>query len=369
MLNDLKYWVWLSSLPGIGSRRSYNLLQHFKSPKNIWNCSINDLRGLDFLSINNASKLLDSKYKDKVEIHLDNIVKNDIKIVTINDSYYPDYLKNIYDPPVVLYMKGTLQKNEKIVAVVGSRKATLYGLDIAEKISYELTKCGITVISGMARGVDSKAHRGALGAKGRTIAILGCGLDIVYPYENKSLRDEIVKNGAIISEYVPGIPPISRNFPARNRIISGMSLGVVVIEAGEKSGSLITANFALEQGREVFAVPGSVMSLNSKGTNKLIKDGAKIVTEIDDILEEIKIFKDVDLFNKKNEIVDMKNSKLKDLPREERIIAECLILKELHIDNLAAKTGLTIQEVNSLLIMMELDGIIEQMPGKIYKLK
>ena len=287
----------------------------------------------------------------------------------MEDELYPAYLKNIYDPPLVLYMKGTIQEEEKYLAVVGSRRATSYGLDMAKKISRELAECGITVVSGMARGVDSFAHMGALEVKGRTIAVLGCGLDIVYPYENKKLMENIIESGACLSEYLPGTTPVPGNFPARNRIISGISLGVVVIEAGERSGSLITANFALEQGREVFALPGNVNSIKSTGTNKLIKEGAKIVTGIDDILEELNIY-----FIEENTKVSF-NKNLQDerilrgLDNDEKKVVECLKLESMHIDNIARKTGFGIQLVNSILVMLELKGVVEQLPGKIFKLK
>jgi DNA processing protein len=266
-------------------------------------------------------------------------------------------------------MKGNIEKDEKFLAIVGSRRASSYGIRMAQTIATELSKYGITVVSGMARGVDSYAHRGAIDAGGRTIAVLGCGLDIVYPSENKKLMENIISSGACISEYLPGTTPIPGNFPARNRIISGISLGVIVIEAGERSGSLITANFALEQGREVFALPGNVNNYNSTGTNKLIKEGAKMVTGIDDILEEINISfteeKVKDFFSQRFKGGEL----LKGLDDDEKKVAECLKLEPLHIDVIARKTGLSIALINSILIMLELKGVVEQLPGKIFKLK
>lgn len=238
-MDDKLYWVWLSSIPGIGAVKSKKLLEHFQSPYNIWRAEEKQLIELDFLTNRDVHNLVSNKIKEDAKKHLENIFKNDIKILTINDQLYPPYLKHIYDPPVVLYVKGSLKKDEKYLAVVGSRRATSYGLSMAQTISRELTEYGITVVSGMARGVDSYAHKGVIGAGGRTIAVLGCGLDIVYPYENKNLMHSIIENGACISEYLPGTAPLAGNFPARNRIISGMSLGVIVIEAGERSLSLI----------------------------------------------------------------------------------------------------------------------------------
>lgn len=265
--------------------------------------------------------------------------------------------------------------SEKSISIVGSRKATSYGLEAGEELAYQLSMLGITITSGMARGIDSSAHKGALKAKGRTIAVLGCGHDIIYPPENKALIEEIIKSGAVISEYLPGTKPMAMNFPARNRIISGISLGVVVIEAAENSGSLITANFALEQGREVFALPGNINRINSKGTNKLIKEGAKLTTCIEDILEELEIYNLID--NKKidgidednidNEIFDQKY--YRGLDNEERRMIQCLKYEPLHVDYLANMTGYSIKHINSILTMLELKGVIEQMPGKIFRLR
>jgi DNA processing protein len=287
MLDKYKYWVWLGSIPGVGAVKSKKLLEYFVEPYNIFTAKEMDLASLSFLTRADIANIINKEYKESVNKHIENILANNIEIITIEDESYPEYLKDIYDAPLILYIKGNIDKKDKYLAVVGSRRATTYGLNMAEVVSRELSKCGITVVSGMARGIDTYAHKGVLSVKGRTIAVLGCGLDIVYPYENKKLMENIIESGACISEFLPGTKPLSGNFPARNRIISGMSMGVIVIEAGEKSGSLITANFALEQGREVFALPGNVNSLNSTGTNRLIKEGAKMVTSLDDILEEI----------------------------------------------------------------------------------
>lgn len=369
MVDNRQYWVWLSSIPGIGAVKSKKLLEHFKDPYNVWKAKENEFKKLTFLTSRDVSNLMNDKIKQGAKKHLENIYKNNIKILTIDDKLYPYYLKNIYDPPIVLFIKGSIKQNEKCIAVVGSRKATSYGLSMAQTISKELSNFGITIVSGMARGVDTYAHKGIIDARGRTIAVLGCGLDVVYPYENKKLMESIIENGACVSEYLPGIAPLASNFPARNRIISGISLGVIVIEAGERSGSLITADFALEQGREVFALPGNVCSMKSAGTNRLIKEGAKIVTSIEDILEEINInFSDenIDSFFAKK-ILDERF--FKGLDNEERTIASCLKSEPSNIDLISKKTGFSVQLVSSVLIMLELKGIVEQLPGKIYKLK
>jgi len=362
-----KYWVWLSSLNKITPRRRYQLIKYFTGPEILWTASKEDLTKIPFITREIIEHLTDKEQRAAADGNLERLKSLGIDIVTIDDELYPDYLKHIYDPPVVLYIKGRLVKDENVIAVVGSRNASGYGLGMAERLSYELAERGITVISGMARGIDTSAHNGALKADGRTIAVLGCGLDIIYPEENRGLMKEITDKGAVISEYLPGTPPAPFNFPARNRIISGTSLGVVVVEANNRSGSLITAHFALDQGREVFAVPGNVGSLNSIGTNKLIKDGAKMVTGIDDILEELKIYK-----NAKNNNYSVPGNTgwiVDTLDSEEKKILECLFLESMHMDLIVRKTGLCIQNVNSMLVMMELKGMVEQMPGKIFRLK
>lgn len=369
MSEKLKYWIWLNSIPKVGAVKCKQLLNHFGQPENVWDASYAELQKLPFLSVQIAGLITDPKYKEEVLLKLKTVNDLDIKIITINDALYPYYLKNIHDPPIILYVKGNMINEEKSVAVVGSRRATSYGLRMAETISYELAKLGITVVSGMARGIDTYAHNGALRAGGRTIAVLGCGLDIVYPSENKALMDKITETGAVVSEYPPGTQPIPGNFPARNRIISGISQGVVVIEAGERSGSLITAGFALDQGREVFAVPGNINSFASVGTNKLIKDGAKIVTDIEDILEELRVFNfsGVNVGIEKKDAYD--ESRFKGLDSDERRLVEYLKTEPLHIDVLVNKSGLSVKVVNSILVMLELKGVIEQIPGKMFKIK
>jgi DNA processing protein len=366
MESNIKYWVWLSTIAGLGSRKYMKIINKYGDPEVLWNLTYAELKNLAFIPKAVVNQILDTKIKDEVDRHMERIYKNNIKVLTINDDIYPIFLKNIHDPPMVIYVKGNLIQNEKAVAVVGSRVATPYGLKMAEAISRELTKCGITVISGMARGVDSSAHIGALNSGGRTIAVLGCGLDKAYPPENDKLMKRIEETGTVISEYVPGVVPLPQNFPARNRIISGISMGVVVIEANEKSGSLITADFALEQGREVFAVPGNLSSPNSIGTNKLIKDGAKIVTCIEDILEEINVFRNtaINIFEQK----ELEKARIfKDLDPDERILAECLFNQPMHIDAIIEKSGLEIKTINAILVMLELKGCIDQLPGKIFK--
>ncbi len=376
-MDNFLYWVWLSSLPGIGAIKANKLLDFLKDPYAIWNITEQGLRTFDFMTPDNINTVLNNNHKNEAKKLLQKINNDNIHIIPIVNPAYPEYLKNIYDPPIVLYKKGDLSKNDKLIAIVGSRRATKYGLDIANNVAFELAKLGITIVSGMASGIDTLAHKGALKAGGRTIAILGCGVDIVYPYENKKLMEEIISSGAVVSEYLPGTAPKPRNFPARNRIISGISLGTVVVEANKTSGSLITANFALEQGREVFAIPGNISSANSTGTNKLIKDGAKMVTCIDDILEEIREIKELQKMQGKNDSNSKKEAYqqitiseyFKNLDSNEIRVLEYLNIESLHIDLLAQKCNLNIQTINSILVMLELKGIIEQLPGKIFKIR
>ena len=363
-LMDLKYWIWLGSLVKIPPRSKCELLKHFGDPLGVWFSSEIELARLPFLTRQMLKSLLDREYRKEAAAHLKSLTSSNIDIVTLNDERYPEYLKNIPDPPVVIYVCGTLVKDEPCIAIVGSRKASPYGLSMAEKLAYELSRAGLCVISGMARGIDSKAHCGALFAGGRTIAVLGCGPDQVYPDENRELAKQIRIKGAIISEFVPGTPPLPINFPFRNRIISGISQGVLVIEANERSGSLITAYYALEQGREVFAMPGNINSNTSRGTNRLIREGAKIVTDVGDILDELKI-----IHGPGNTIHNAKRQ----LPTEsftpdEKTIARKLVDGPAHIDAIALDCGLSIQTAGSILVMLELSGFVEQLPGKYYRL-
>lgn len=363
MVSNRKYWIWLSSLAKISPRRKNRLLKHFGDPALLWEAGENDLKASKLCTPAMISSILDEVPRKETDRHLENIYKCNAEVVTIQDTCYPQLLKYIADPPVVLYYRGRLESDAQCVAVVGSRRASYYGLDMARKLSRELAGHGVTVVSGMARGVDSKSHWGALEGGGKTVAVLGCGVDIVYPSENRELMKRICETGAVISEYLPGTEPVPFNFPARNRIISGMSQGVVIVEANEKSGSLITADFALEQGRDVFAVPGNINSANSTGTNRLIKDGAKIITNTGDILEELRInYNDNLLFSNKRRLSDIK------LGTDEKSIAERLLNGPAHIDAIAMDCGISVQLTSSVLVMLELSGFVEQLPGKYFKL-
>jgi len=285
--------VLLNMVQDIGYIRLKALLDEFKEPGRILRASLDKLRSVKGIgpAIAQAVKNAGSDHDIDKEIILIN--KAGAEVLTVFDEGYPENLKNIYDPPVVLYIKGSFKKEDELsVSIVGSRKCTYYGMNMADKIAEQLASAGVTVVSGFARGIDTSAHKGALKAKGRTIAVLGSGLDNIYPVENKPLVEKIIKNGALISEFPMSMPPNKNNFPRRNRLISGLSRAVLVVEAANRSGALITADFALEQGRDVFAVPGTADRLLSMGTNSLIKQGAKLVDSAEDILEEFKIGKD-----------------------------------------------------------------------------
>jgi DNA processing protein len=370
--NDLKYWIALKSVIGVGNVTFSALVEKFDSLPDVFGSSVKTLEETDGISRKIATAIAGFKGWDKVKEELELIRKKNVSLITCKDELYPKMLLNVYDRPPYLYVAGNLMKEDIHVAVIGSRAASAYGKYTTEKISRELALKGITVVSGMARGIDSSAHRGALTARGRTVAVLGSGLDIVYPPENKKLFTEIAQNGAVISEYPLGTPPRPSYFPARNRIISGMSYGVVVVEAGEKSGSLITARLALDQGREVFAVPGSIDSAGSRGTNKLIKQGAKLIEGTDDILEEI-----IPQIEIKKTLKSPQTSGSKKANKEchERLnefdqkIFDSVSKGRIHIDDIISITGLPSARILSTLTQMELKGIILQHPGKIFSLK
>lgn len=287
-MTETQYWIWLSRIEKLGSIKTQKLLEIYDVPKNIWNATKEELLKIEGIGEETTKQILKEEYRKGLEKYEIYMKQNNIELIHIYDKYYPEKLKTIYDKPIVLYIKGNKSiLNEFSLAIIGCREHTKYGEIVAKNISYQISKNNIVTISGLAKGIDSIAHKETIKAKGKTIAVIGSGVDNIYPEENKELAKEIIKNGgAIISEYVIGTKPQKMNFPARNRIISGMSNGVVVIEAKKKSGTMITVDFALEQGKEVFAVPGNILSPNSEGTNELIKQGAKLITNIEDILEE-----------------------------------------------------------------------------------
>lgn len=284
----MKYWIWYSILKTLTERQKRKLLEIYKNPNKIFMLSRVDLENLNFLSTSNINEILENRNATLLKQYEDYIKSNNIYLLNITDEKYPLKLKNIYDPPITLFLKGNVNLiNEFSIAIIGCREATYYGMNIAKRFSRELAEKGVVIISGMAKGIDGVAHIGALDANGKTIAVLGSGVDYPYPLENIKIYKEILNNnGLIISEYIVGTKPNAINFPKRNRIIRALSNGVLVIEAKKKSGTMITVDFALEQGKEVYVVPGDIDRENSQGTNDLIKQGAKLVSNIEEILED-----------------------------------------------------------------------------------
>ncbi|QZY56739.1 DNA-processing protein DprA [Crassaminicella profunda] len=358
-MNKKEYMIWLHNIEGIGNKTLENLLKIFGNAENIFKAPaerINKLKGINHHVVHNILKNRNSCYIGELT---NKIKKKNIDVIGRKNEKYPENLKYIYDPPYLLYKKGNIFKEDvNAVAIVGARKASSYGKYVAYKLAGDLAKREITVVSGMAYGVDTMAHKGALENGGRTIAVLGCGLDTCYPKSNYHLMLEIEKNGAVISEYSIETKPFPGNFPARNRIISGMSKGVIVVEASVKSGSLITAEFALEQGREVFAVPGNINSSLSMGTNKLIKEGAKPVTDVEDVLEELQI-----QTNHKEE----KKVPLSDV--ESEVYGVILDKQPIHMDLLFQELGFKVDKISSIITILQLKGLVEQLPGNLLIVK
>jgi len=365
MTDDLFYWVSLNFIPGVGSVFIKRLLDRFQTPQAVFRASMKELLEIEGLGTKAASEIRKGPPEQAVKKELALVEKSGARLITLKDQDYPLRLKNIYDPPSVLYLKGELREEDDLaVSIVGSRKTTPYGRWVTEKMSRDLVRHGVTIVSGLARGVDSVAHMGALSGGGRTIAVLGCGVDVIYPPENRNLFAKIVEQGAIISEFPMGSPPEGGHFPKRNRIISGLSIGVIVVEASEDSGSLITANYALEQGREVFAIPGNVGAIGSRGTNRLIKNGAKLVESSEDILEEI-----LPQWRREKENVEASQPRGPQLSEDERVLYELLGGTPLHIDVLIRESRFDAGKVSSLLLNMELKGLILQWPGKCFSRK
>ncbi|MFH1201862.1 MAG: DNA-processing protein DprA [Candidatus Omnitrophota bacterium] len=362
--------IGLNMVVDLGNIKLKRLVETFGSPEEILKSSKGELKRVEGISDGICDAITKIKENRELEKELGLIKKHKVDIITIVDSGYPQNLKEIYDPPTVLYVKGGFKKQDsQAVGIVGSRRASFYGLSVAEKLAGDLAGLGITIASGMARGIDSSAHRGALKAGGRTIAVLGSGLLRIYPPENKPLFNQIQDNGAVISEFPLETEPFAKNFPRRNRIISGLSLGVVVVEAARNSGAMITADCALEQGRDVFAVPGKVDSNTSWGTNKLIKQGAKLVEDAQDILEELK----GELKLKLKEAKQEKSTKEKETPgsapslsTEESAIFDLLSSKPSYIDEIIDGAGIEAGKVMSVLIKLEIRHLIKQLPGKMF---
>ena len=353
----LKYWLGFNKVPGVGAKKLQTLLAAFGDVASAWNAPKTALLqvGLDKRALRNLLKARDTLDLDALQARLQ---QSPVRALTWDDDDYPAALHRIDAPPPVIFILGELRpEDEWSVAVVGTRRATTYGKEVARKLTADLARSGVTIVSGLARGIDAVAHQAALDVGARTIAVLANGLDQVYPPEHRDLAREIAKNGALISEQALGTPPEARNFPARNRIISGLSLGVLVVESPWASGAIITAKQALEQGREVFAVPGGILSPNSEGPNRLIKDGAVPVTEINDILEALNL-------TKVAQYVDARLALPED-PIEAQLL-DLLSTEPRHVDAIRREANLPVQEVSSALAMLELKGMARSVGGMKY---
>lgn len=358
-----EYYIALNMVQGLGPVLISRLLKYFSSPEHIFQTSREELIHVAGISVRVAEGIKSILNSKEFADELSCIKKGDIQILCLNDTSYPAILKEIYDPPAIIYIKGDQSLlNEVSIAVVGCRRATFYGKQQAERIGHDLSSRGICVISGLARGIDTAAHKGALKGLGRTVAVLGSGIEKIYPPENLNLFKQISQIGAVISEFPIYTAPHRGNFPRRNRIISGLSRGVVVVEAAKSSGSLITANLALSQNREVFAVPGAANSINARGTNKLIKEGAKLVENVDDIIEELNLCNYLQKKEKDEQpALDLLQENFS--PEAKRLF-EILSSEPMHIDLLIKSSSLTPSCVYKNLLELQLKGLVTEVEGK-----
>ncbi len=364
-MNERQAWIALNMVPGIGPLTFHALLARFGSALGALAASDADLGSVHGI----GPKVIHSlrTHGEEAAAKREEVRARDlgVEILTGLDSQYPTLLSQIPSKPPVLYVKGDLRKeDEASVAIVGSRRSTAYGREVAERLSAELAGCGLTIVSGMALGIDTAVHRGALRAGARTLAVWGSGLDVPYPPQNRKLAEEIPRSGAILSEFPLGAAPVSGNFPRRNRIISGISLGVVVVEADERSGALITANFASDQGREVFAVPGSIYLQGSKGCHRLIQMGAKLVESAEDVLEELRLGKRLPYKAAPAAESGGKENGKALSEGEEALLYGILSDQPLHIDELIDRTGIPAGRVASVLMSLEIKGYCRQERGK-----
>lgn len=362
-------WLALSLIPKVGRSTLARLAAHFDDPRDALVASEEELCEVEGLSPRMAKAIRECDYMPLLEQELQLLERYGAQVITLEDEEYPENLRQIFDPPALLYIKGELWEVDKFaVALVGSRKCSRYGKSVAHDLAGQLVGKGITVISGMARGIDSAAHRGALEAGGRTIAVLGCGLSVVYPPENKDLMEKIAGSGALVSEFSMATTPVPYNFPIRNRIISGLSLGVVVVEAALRSGASITIGCALEQGREAFAVPGSINSPVSRGTHRLIKQGARLVENVDDIWEELRVQLTGLAGATTVQDVSVQECNIELSPEEQEILS-LLSYDPVYVDEVTMNSDFTPQQVLGILMNLELKNKVIQSPGQMYSLK
>ena len=382
---DTKSLIHLNLIPGIGNHTIRRLLTAFGSAEKSIAATSAELAQIDGLTPDVRQQLIDGRSRVPLAQELELIDQHQCHIVTINDDTYPSLLKQIDDPPVLLYITGDFPlQDTPSIAIVGSRSPTEYGKTTSQQLSYQLAERGITIVSGFARGIDTCVHRGALEAGGRTVAVFGCGLSIIYPETNRGLAAEIIESGALVSEFPMTMPPRGKNFPRRNRVISGLTLGTLVVEASERSGSLITARHAAEQGREVFAVPGQIFSGVSRGTHSLINQGATLINSVDDLLDALPQNYTQILGGESLEPPSAKQPDKTARPQsvekrstptpqpkaninltpDEQVVLSAMEADSVHIDEITRVTQLPIGKVSSLLVMLELKGIVQQLPGK-----
>lgn len=359
---DLPFWLALNQVEGIGPKTFVNLVKKFGSAENVWQAKEESLIKVADGKV--VEGIREGRRKIDPEKLLAILEKKQIKVLTLLSQNYPKNLLKIYDPPPVIYYKGEiLSEDEKALAVVGSRRMTAYGREATERLVSQLVLANLTIVSGMARGIDGAAHQVALDMEGRTIAVLGCGVDVIYPFENRKLYEKIIEGaGAVISEFPPGTQPFPGYFPQRNRVIAGLSLGVLVIEAAERSGSLITANITADLGREVFAVPGPINYPTAQGTANLIKTGAKLVTNVEDILEELHLKREKEI-ERKREKEKMTGSV------EEKIILKILDTEPKHVDQIVRESKMPASKILATLSLMELSGLVKQLERGVFEIK
>jgi DNA processing protein len=356
-MSDIRYWIGLSLVPDVGPIMARKLIASMGSPENVFKAGVGDLIAIRGVSEERARNIRDFTLWEAVEKQIKEAEKRKIEVVSYDDPRYPEVLKEIEGMPIVLYMKGEYHPDDRYgIAVVGSRKHSGYGEAVTQKIAGGLASSGFTIISGLARGIDTLSHKSALSCGGRTIAVLGSGLDVSYPAENKGLMEKIAGAGCVISEFPPGTMPNRENFPRRNRLISGLSLGVLVVEAAADSGSLITAAYAAEQNKEIFAVPGSIFSENSEGTNGLIRQGAKVVLRTDDIIEE--------LAPVLRGFMKMRSENTAEISPEEGVLCAALTREPRHVDVVSREATLPVHKTLELLLSLELKGLVRQTNGK-----
>ena len=372
---DIEQWLKLIRADSVGPTTFGRLLKHFGSVDRALGASVSELTKVDGIGFKSAEQIAATRDKFDAAREVETAKKLGVWIINLADERYPALLKRIYDPPPVLYIKGSLSSADNLsIAIVGSRRCSLYGQEQASRFAHLLSSAGFTICSGMARGIDTFAHQGALAGGGRTIAVQGCGLANVFPPENKKLFELIAESGACISELPLGYEPLSENFPPRNRIIAGLSLGTIVIEAGLKSGALITAEAALENGRDVMAVPGKIDSPLSRGSNRLLKQGAKLVESVEDVAEALgyigrQLQKHISVAAKKTServeesLFDASQFNLND---SERTIYDYLNKEPLHLEQIIAGTDLLPGNTNAGLISLQLKGLIKQLPGSLF---